>query len=128
MPRGRPKKKVELVTLDGVSHSISEWESIKGMVPGQVRSRMSSKGMTVEEAILTPVRRTIPVEEPDNIDRPLSSPQDPRAWKPDMVRYQGQWVTIRRWTSETGLTQAELSERVNKLGWDLHRAIHEPRE
>jgi hypothetical protein len=126
-PRGRPRKPVQLFTHDGQTHTFAEWEEIRGLTAGTIRTRLNA-GESLADAVLRLPQRNAPaaIEVDDN--RPASSPQQPGGWKPDLVRHQGQWVSIKEWRTRTGLTSDQLSERVHVLGWDFHRALHQPKE
>ncbi len=125
-PRGRPRKKLELFTHEGATHTFVEWENIRGLVPGTIRTRLLA-GESVEDAVLRAPRRKAVVEEVER-NEPASSPRHAEGWKPSLVRYQGEWVSLKVWRTRTGLTDGQLSQRIHTLGWDLHRALHEPKE
>lgn len=125
--RGRPPKPVPLYTYEGVSRTLAEWESIKRLPPGVLAKRMK-EGMSFEEALnKVPLRAAVQLY-PDRSHEPISDPKQPGGWKPDLVRYNGEWVRLRVWCDDTGISQTELSARIHVLGWDLHRALHEPKE
>jgi hypothetical protein len=44
------------ITWQGETHSISEWAALRGMDRGTLSNRLNIRGMTVDEALSTPVR------------------------------------------------------------------------
>ena len=42
------------------------------------------------------------------------------------ITYQGKTQTIKQWSEETGISDATIYSRINKLGWSAERALTEP--
>lgn len=51
--QGSNRRNNRIITIDGVSHTASEWEKINGMKPGAIYNRIS-KGWTEYDAITKP--------------------------------------------------------------------------
>jgi hypothetical protein len=53
----RNKSDNRLITVDGETHCLSEWDEIKGFPRGRIADRLQ-RGWAEEEAVRTPLRRT----------------------------------------------------------------------
>lgn len=55
LEQARNKHNNRVLTLDGESHCVCEWASIRGMSESRIRGRLS-KGWTLRDALMTPIR------------------------------------------------------------------------
>lgn len=54
--QNRNRSSNSLHTVNGVTKTIAEWAEIKGMPPRQLRLRMTTNGLTMEQALAIPYK------------------------------------------------------------------------
>ena len=86
-------------------HGTSEyrtWGGMKiGLTPSTLNIRLNKGGMSVEEAIATPLMKI----------------------RNEVFTYKGKAQTLREWATETGLSYRCLRDRIKTLGWSLEKAL-----
>ncbi|QPY77399.1 helix-turn-helix DNA binding domain protein [Bacillus phage Anthos] len=96
-----------LMTLNGVTKTITEWSESLGGKPTLVQGRLDL-GWSEEDALTKPVTN-------------MKSNQ----YGVKLVEYQGKKQSMKDWADEVGLPYHTLARRLNK-GWDIDRAMTTP--
>ena len=88
------------LTIDGVTHNISEWAEITGVPAKTIEARVRAYGWTPEKAVRTPV----------NSHKRLYD-------------FNGELHSIKEWAQITGINEDTLYNRINSYGWDIAKAL-----
>ena len=89
------------------SYELSLLSTVEGLTPGDITSRINQFGFTVEEAITTPKKK-----------------------RNQKFYYNGKYYTSKEladMSNVQGLTYHDITDRVNRGGWSIERAITEPK-
>ena len=88
-----------MVTVDGRSHTVSQWSREVGIHPSSLHERLSLLGWDEKDAVL--LKRT----------------------QPKRIEYNGRSLTIRQWSEYTGIPYYALKSRINSPKWTIKDAI-----
>ena len=100
------------ITYNGETHTIKEWERLKGFHDGTLWNRLFVLGFSVEKAL---------TQEAFAGANGFSS----KTQKATSVEYNGETHTYSEWGKLYGIDGAVIRDRV-RYGWDIERAITTP--
>jgi hypothetical protein len=103
-----------LVTVNGESHTITEWARRCGISAGQV-SRRIARGWSPERACSTPITR---LGELARAARPAGGKR--------LLTLNGETLPLAAWARRAGMDSKRLKARLDRYGWSVERAVTTP--
>ncbi|KAA9018278.1 hypothetical protein F4U96_09205 [Sphingobium limneticum] len=101
--------RMEPITYRGVTKTMSEWASDKGISPTAMSHRLTTYGWTLDEALG---------------DTPRTAARGyPKQY---FIEWQGVRRHVSEWAAQAGMSSDCLLGRINRLGWTMDRAMTEP--
>jgi hypothetical protein len=100
--QARNKTNNQIITFNGVSACLSEWEEITGIKHGTIRRRIKN-GWSIEDALSV------------NVDR--------KAHQKKLIEHNGLKLSLTEWAEKISISKITLKTRLNR-GWSLDRALN----
>jgi hypothetical protein len=101
--QARNRRSSRLLTHNGLTKTMAEWEEITGISSVNIRQRLDRYGYTVERAL-------------------TESP-----YHGTLLTFCGETKTMTVWAQELGLSVATIQQRLQRLGWSVEKALSFPK-
>lgn len=100
------KSSNHLLTYNGKTQTMAQWARETGLKRETIKDRLKS-GWSVEDALTT---EKISLNE----------------CNAHLITFNGKTQSISQWAKETGIIRETLSNRINKMGWSIEKALTTP--
>lgn len=114
--QGNNRTNNRIITLDGVSHTLTEWCDVYNIPIKNVAARVHNCGWSYEKAITTPLK---------NVGWQYTEERRKKLQN-RFLTCQGLTMSLSEWSRKTGISESTISSRISRHGWSEEKAILTP--